>query len=235
MTTTTILQLMALQIETLYRVDADGCLVAINEADEPPAALFFMGRTAAGSLWRFHRDLPVGIRAEIDALCRTEPAGADFSQPPRQAEAIKKLVSQYQPVGREWRGPAYAFPEDFAGEGQGILIDGSTEHLFQGEFAEFREFWPLVQPCLALVEQGQAVSVCFSSRTSTAAAEAGVETLPEFRGRGYAGAVVARWARAVRQSGRRPLYSTSWDNLASQAVARKLGLIRYGEDWSLSA
>ncbi|HZS91689.1 MAG TPA: GNAT family N-acetyltransferase, partial [Chloroflexota bacterium] len=46
-------------------------------------------------------------------------------------------------------------------------------------------------------------------------------------------AVVAGWARAIRASGRIPLYSTSWDNHASQAVARKLGLVQYGTDLSL--
>jgi predicted GNAT family acetyltransferase len=60
-----------------------------------------------------------------------------------------------------------------------------------------------------------------------------VETLEGYRGRGHAPAAVAAWARAVRATGRIPLYSTSWDNLASQAVARKLGLIPYGADFSL--
>ncbi len=61
-----------------------------------------------------------------------------------------------------------------------------------------------------------------------------METLEEFRGRGYAAAVVAAWARAVRASGRIPFYSTSWDNIASQAVARSLGLIQYGSELSLT-
>jgi predicted GNAT family acetyltransferase len=63
--------------------------------------------------------------------------------------------------------------------------------------------------------------------------EGGVETLPSHRGRGLAAEVVAAWAAAVRADGRIPLYSTSFGNRASQAVARKPGLIRYGTDLHL--
>jgi hypothetical protein len=45
--------------------------------------------------------------------------------------------------------------------------------------------------------------------------------------------VVAAWAATLRASGRVPIYSTSWDNLASQAVARKLGLPLFGAEMSL--
>ena len=40
----------------------------------------------------------------------------------------------------------------------------------------------------------------------------------------------AAWAQAVRTQGGIPLYSTSWDNRASRAVAHNLGLSLYGED-----
>jgi len=60
-----------------------------------------------------------------------------------------------------------------------------------------------------------------------------VDTLEAFRGRGHASRVVAAWAIAVRETGRVPLYSTSWGNLASQGVARRLGLGLFGVDLSL--
>ena len=44
------------------------------------------------------------------------------------------------------------------------------------------------------------------------------------------GVVVAGWARAVREAGVEPLYSTSWQNAASRAVARKLALVPFGSD-----
>ena len=89
------------------------------------------------------------------------------------------------------------------------------------------------EPMLALVEDGAAVSLCFSARLTERVAEAGVNTLEGYRGRGYAPTVVTAWAQAIRATGRVPLYSTSWDNAASRAVARKLGLIQYGADLSL--
>jgi predicted GNAT family acetyltransferase len=87
------------------------------------------------------------------------------------------------------------------------------------------------QPCFAVVRDGAAVSVCFSARTGARAAAAGVETRPEFRGRGYAAAVTAAWGAAIQAKGLIPFYSTTWKNQASQGVARRLGLTMFGADW----
>ncbi|MFE6795751.1 GNAT family N-acetyltransferase [Paenibacillus chitinolyticus] len=78
-----------------------------------------------------------------------------------------------------------------------------------------------------------AVSVCFSARSSDKAAEAGVETLKDYRGKGYAMRVTSSWAQAIRRSGRIPLYSTSWDNYSSQSIAKRLRLHFYGTDISI--
>jgi predicted GNAT family acetyltransferase len=61
-----------------------------------------------------------------------------------------------------------------------------------------------------------------------------VETLPRSRGRGHAANAVAAWANAVRKTGAVPLYSTSWDNVASQSVAAKLGLSPFGADFHVT-
>jgi hypothetical protein len=39
-----------------------------------------------------------------------------------------------------------------------------------------------------------------------------------------------QWARVVQSLGAIPLHSTSWENSASQAVAKKLHLVPYGAD-----
>jgi len=85
------------------------------------------------------------------------------------------------------------------------------------------------------VEDGAPISICFCSRVSEVAAEAGVETAPECRGRGFAGLATAAWAAAIQASGRTPIYSTSWSNGPSLAVARKLGLVACASYWNLSA
>jgi predicted GNAT family acetyltransferase len=88
-------------------------------------------------------------------------------------------------------------------------------------------------PVMAIIENGAPVSICFCARRSDTAAEAGVATAEAYRGRGYASRVTAAWALAVRKSGRVPLYSTTWSNKASLAVARKLKLSMYANSWAL--
>ena len=83
---------------------------------------------------------------------------------------------------------------------------------------------------IAAIVNGSAVAVCASVRTISSAHEAGVETAPSFRGHGYASAVVAEWANMVRARGAEPLFSTSWQNTASRALARSLGLRQFGAD-----
>ena len=115
-------------------------------------------------------------------------------------------------------GPAFEFPERMP-IGKGAFLIEDVEQLratFNGWTADEL---PARSPIMAIVEDGVPISICFCARVSELAAEAGVETAPEFRGRGFAGLATAAWATAIQASGRTPIYSTSWSNDASLAVA----------------
>jgi hypothetical protein len=137
----------------------------------------------------------------------------------------------------EWRGPAFRFPAALppaAAGGAGaelVVIDEGNSELLSSAFAWFRSQLRERQPCIAAAKGGRAISVCYTARGfGGPSLEAGVETLAEHRGCGHGARVVAAWAHAVRAAGHHPLYSTSWENRASRALADRLGLVAYGED-----
>jgi hypothetical protein len=226
-------QLMGIHINTLFRCDPDERLRSVNEPGEPLAPRFFMGRTQAGNLWRFRYDLPNDTVQQLEQLCQSEPLSSDLVSTPRNYAAIKAVLHEHAPVQDEYRGPAYWVPASVQVPTNVVLISETNAQLLQTGFP-----WMLplprdrdIGPIAAAVAQGIAVAVCYCSRLPDQATEAGVETMEAFRGKGYATVAVAGWAAAVRRRGVIPLYSTSWDNLASQGVARKLGMVLYGEDW----
>lgn len=229
-------QWMEIHIDTLFQCDPDGRLRCVNEPGNPPAPRFYMGRTAAGNSWRFRYDLPAELVAQLETLCRSEPVTADFRSLPQSYTAIKALLAAAAPAESEYRGPAYWIPDAVAALPNAVVLDDATLHWAQPNFPWLITADPYyaMGPVAAVIVDGRAVSLCFCSRTPGLATEAGLETVAGYRGKGYAGAAVARWAAAVCRRGCQPLYSTSWDNHASQRVAEKLGLIFYGEDWSLS-
>jgi RimJ/RimL family protein N-acetyltransferase len=222
--------LMELHVEALYRRTPDGRLVETREAEPMPAPRFFLGRTRSGNLWRFRDDLPASLVRSLDALAAAEPVLPDLPREPVSLLQFRELLHEHQAIQHTGAGPAYFFPEDLSPPPQVVRITEENGHLLGEEFAWLRTEWAACEPALAVVIDEHAVSVGFSSRVAGRAAEAGVNTLEAFRDRGHASRVVAAWATAVRDTGRVPLYSTSWDNLASQGVARRLGLRLYGVD-----
>ncbi len=171
----------------------------------------------------------------LERLAAEEPVATDLRDRPRTYDRIRALLGSHAPITGAWRGPAYHFPDAPLVPPDGVVrVTRANGELLRPAFADLIPELDWRQPCLAVVEGGAAVSVCFSSRNHPRAAEAGVETIEAARGRGHAARAVTGWAAAVRAEGRIPLYSTSWDNLASQGVARRLGLVLYGADLSLT-
>ena len=229
-------ELMNIHVRALFTHDSESRLLFVNEpgGTTAQASRMFLGRTRAGNIWRFRAGLPEALCEELAALCADEPVIKDFDEPPRYIEKYTRLLEQHAPVREIESGPAYCFTEFAMPSKTIVTVTENNTEVLRGGFEDFISELPTWQPFVALIEDNRAVSVCRSVRITPEAHEAGVETLPDFRGKRFAVDVTAEWARLVRASGALPLYSTSWENAASQAVARKLNLKCYGADFHIS-
>lgn len=225
--------LLELQVSTLFRCDAFGRLMSLNELPSPLAPRFFLGRTQAGNLLRLRHDLPRDLVKEIETLVEREPLPYALEDPPREQFAITHALRRHNAVIDVHRGPAYAFLGPIPVVSGNVPLGPAQAAYLHPALATLAPELASRQPCFAAVEDGVAVSVCYSARTGAQAAEAGVETVEAYRGRGHATRVAAAWAAAVRAQGLLPLYSTSWENPASRAVARHLGIEPYAENWHI--
>lgn len=226
------METMRLQTEVLFRHNEALRLTGLNESDGGSAPQVFWGFTTCGSVLRFHDDLPEDlVRSIAGQVENSEPAS-------RTIAAIVNLLNERQQVQSLWMGPAYRFAELPVCAGQpGITglpkrVTAETSRCLLPFFPSLWADWGNREPCWMVLDGDRAVSVCFSARQTREAAEAGVETAEGYRGRGYAGIAAAAWAKEIQGQGRLALYSTSWDNRASQAVAGRLSLVPYGTDLS---
>lgn len=216
------------QLRAMFVVDTNRRMTASPEPNTHPPPLFALIRGASSCAWAVRADVPGELAAELDRLAGEEPPIADLRAEPIHANDYRSMLR-----GQVVSGPAFTFPDQIARPADVALIDKLEllERHFRGWIAdEIR--WRV--PIVAVMDDGYPVSVCFcATRNSEPAIEAGLETAADFRRRGFGARVTAAWASAIRASGRIPLYSTSWSNTASLAVARKLGLVQYASDWSV--
>lgn len=228
-------ELMNIHVRALFTHDSESRLLFVNEpgGTTARASRMFLGRTRAGNVWRFRADLPETLCEELAALCADEPVIKEFGEPPRYFERYARLLERHAPVQETQSGPAYRFTEYPMPSKFITVVSEDNAEVLRGGFEDFISELPTWQPFVALIENNHAASVCRSVRITPEAHEAGVETLPDFRGKGFAKEVTAEWARLVRASAALPLYSTDWKNAASQAVARKLNLKCYGADFHI--
>jgi RimJ/RimL family protein N-acetyltransferase len=222
--------LMQLHVEALFTRDAAGRLVAVNEPGGAAAPRFFLGRTADGNAWWFRHDVDAILVNDLAALCESQPTALEVEAVPGIADPFIISLAREQPVRRTWAGPAFRFPSDLLGSEIAVAVTPDNATLLSPYLEDWRKDVSEGVPMAVVLEDGRAVSLCSSVRVTPRAHEAGVETHRDFRGRGHAARAVAVWARAVSEMGRTPLYSTSWENEASLALAKKLGLPQYGVD-----
>ena len=187
------------------------------------------GRTLAGDVDRCGETVPDTLVAQLAEIVGRQPPATHLRAPFPARDALVATLKQHAPVTGEG-GPNYRFPKRIVAPGEAVQITAATIGLLPDTFDWLALDLAGWSPCFAVVRQGAAVAVCFSSRIGLTVRQACVFTLPEFRGHGHAATATAAWGAALQAAGRVPMYSTSWDNRASQGVARKVGLIQFGAD-----
>jgi len=228
-----------LQLQTAFVLDAERRIVSTREPEPTRGPLLSLVRSATSCAWAVRSDVPADVAGELDRLARTEPSSGDLRAAPVHAQRYVSVLAEFAlprsgvaTVGPT-AGPAFSFPERIPVSREVVVIESEAllEHHFRGWVPG--EIEAGRAPVLAVLSDGYPVSVCFCARSSDAAAAAGLETAEAYRRRGFGARVTAAWASAIRQSGRIPLYNTSWTNHASLAVARALNLLPFASVWSL--
>lgn len=220
--------LLRLHVEALFTHDGAGRLVAVNEPGGAAAPRFFFGQTADGNAWWFRHDVDAALANDLQTICESQPAGLDVEAHHAGAAPFIDCLARAEPVRKTWAGPAFRFPSDLPGKDIAVRVTPDNATVLSPYLEAWLNDVSAIVPLVVVLEDGKAVSICGSVRMTPEAHEAGVETHADFRGRGHAARAVNAWARAVREMNRFPLYSTSWENEASRALAKKLGLIQYG-------
>lgn len=224
---------MRLHVETLFTRDAEGRLLRVNEPGGKVAPRFLLGHTVEGNQCWFGPTLDPATRARLEA----HPAVHQIQRMtgPNEHEAeLLEIIAAGAPVEAHWSGPTYRFPESIPSPPECILVTEDNASVLEPRFTDWLADVGECEPFAAALHEGQAAAICVSVRITDSAHEAGVETFVDLRGRGLARRATAFWAAALRASGRLPLYSTSWDNQASQGVARSLGLIPFGHTFHVT-
>ncbi len=228
-------ELMQVHLEALFTHDTAGDLVCVNEPEGPLAPRFFIGHTVEGPIWRFRHDVDPTLRAGLIAAIEADRCRAPgFRSHLVSPEPYAVILQRVAPVQRTWAGPAFYAQPALRVNGPAIPVTEENAHVLQPLFEEWRSTVQRAQPMIALLVDGYAVSLCCSVRRTCQAHEAGVETAPAYRGRGYAAQVVSAWVEAVHVRCQLPLYSTSWQNHASRSLAHRLGLLHFGNDLHLA-
>lgn len=180
----------------------------------------------------------------------------DFSPGKIPSELIQLRQSLRLPETAIAGGPTYLFtdsvlsnlssntsPHQTCSIPEAVLITSSsgydTSQLLQPPVWDDDD-WPIFinNPpapwAMAILPSGRVICICHTPAFNAQAAEAGIWTDPEHRGKRLAASVVAAWALAHHKINTKIiLYSTSSDNFASQSVAKQLQLQPLGYIWKL--
>ncbi len=210
----------------LYEHDARGRIVRVNEPGGVAAARFHLMLGAEACAWRFGAGVSDDLADRLTTLCMRERAGLPDG-PPAEADGYRALLHGAE----EWGGPAFVVPEDVGAPSEACVTVGGADAALLRDMPDWIPDAGQRYPFVAVLKNERAVAVCASVRMGVAVHCAGVETHLAHRRRGYAADAVRGWAARVRARGLTPVYSTSFANKASRALAARLKLSRVATDF----
>ena len=186
-------------------------------------------RTTDAVLCRCHADLSVDVAEALERVALADRGRQrDW---PRDYGRYLTILASVGAVQAVRSGMLYRVVDP--PEGTAIRVTTANAGLLRGGLHEWLPDVQAGRLVYAAVVDNRAVSICASVREAEGVHAAGVETLPSHRRLGLATDAVAAWARAVLRIDAVPLYGTTFDNLASQGVARRLEMELVGSEFSV--
>lgn len=239
-------ELLAIQFRTAFVFERSGRISTTNDPDHSPAPRFALFGCASGNVCGFRADVSEGTAAQIMGLAALEPPLVDQSVTPRHLDRYVELLSWGALVPKPRLEVTYVLPNDIAYQHDAQLIcsdsvegrelrntlasQGVPAGLAEMGFVDVAEFW---EPWCVALQRGEVASVAFTARHSEMGASLGLATSRSLRGRGYAAAATAGWARMSALRSRALFYTTDRTNISSQRVVARLGLRVLGRSLEL--
>lgn len=234
--------LLRIEMDTIWAHDARGRMTHVLGDPARPAPLLAVGTSGGAWLVDVRHDIDDSVATAIEAYVRALSPSPERRLP---AEAIARCGAMLDPTPGALTfesGVGYVLPDDLAFDsGAAIVTSASSEQERTALAAPPEANWPddewadllagRLGPFAIALEGSRVISICHCARLTDVAAEAGVWTHPDHRGRRHAAAVTAAWASLLQPSIPYRFYSTSERNAASQHVAARLGAREIGWVW----
>ena len=206
-------RLLQIQLELeCITFDHNGDLMRLPCPDPEDVPRVHITQHAQGISILFRQDVPPSTRQAINAL----PQDTAF----HSSQTIQNILERDAPVRDMWNGASYVVAQRIAPDAFPDVTreDRALRSLFRNA-AQIEETM-----VYAVMRNGHAVSACESARENKNAGEAWVRTEPAYQHNGYAAQTVCAWAYDLQQKNKIPFYSHKRENIASEKLARALGL-----------
>jgi len=234
------LQRLATAAASSFVLAGSGRILRENDPDRSVGPRLFMAGCPDGNLALVRHDVADEIAGALIWKVEGAPPWFDAETSPACADAVVALLAREAPVVLVSASLTYALPHDRPVARASIVRSGTADGdrllaslrrggmpapLVEAGFVSVADFWA---PWCVVLEDDEIAAMAFAARLGAAAAEIGVYTFPDHRGRGLAAAATAAWSSLPELRDRELFYSTLTTNTSSRRVAARLGLEHIG-------